>query len=44
MPDEDSGYSAPGGYERSDGRGIDRAVDMCVGEVERDQAGSAGRR
>ena len=23
------------GYQRSDGRGIDRAVDMCVGEVER---------
>ena len=35
-PDEDYGYRAPGGYERADGRGIDRAVDMCVGEVERD--------
>lgn len=23
------------GYQRSDGHGIDRAVDMCVGEVER---------
>jgi len=31
-------YPQPGGdygYQRSDGRGIDRAVDMCVGEVER---------
>jgi hypothetical protein len=34
-PDEDYGYRTPGGYERSDSRGIDRAVDMCVGEVER---------
>jgi hypothetical protein len=25
------------GYQRPDGRGIDRAVDMCVGEVERSQ-------
>ena len=31
-------YPQPGadyGYQRSDSRGIDRAVDMCVGEVER---------
>jgi hypothetical protein len=34
-PDEDTGYRTPGQYERSDSRGIDRAVDMCVGEVER---------
>ncbi len=34
-PDEDYGYRTPGEYERSDSRGIDRAVDMCVGEVER---------
>src|SRR5688572_16153246 len=34
-PDEDAGYRTPGQYERSDSRGIDRAVDMCVGEVER---------
>ena len=34
-PDEDYGYRTPGGYERADSRGIDRAVDMCVGEVER---------
>ena len=33
--DGDYGYRTPGGYERSDSRGIDRAVDMCVGEVER---------
>ena len=32
---DDFGYRTPGGYDRSDGRGIDRAVDMCVGEVER---------
>jgi hypothetical protein len=38
--DDDNGYR--GDYERSDGRGIDRAVDMCVGEVERgsDRVGS----
>jgi len=34
-PGEDYGYRAPGDYDRSDSRGIDRAVDMCVGEVER---------
>ena len=32
---DDYGYRTPGAYERNDGRGIDRAVDMCVGEVER---------
>ena len=35
IPDEDAGYRTPGQYERADSRGIDRAVDMCVGEVER---------
>jgi len=35
-PEGDYGYRTPGAYERADGRGIDRAVDMCVGEVERD--------
>ena len=34
---DDYGYRTPGAYERNDGRGIDRAVDMCVGEVERGQ-------
>jgi len=34
-PSEDYGYQAPGGYQRSDSRGIDRAVDMCVAEIER---------
>jgi hypothetical protein len=33
--DEGYGYRTPGGYDRFDSRGIDRAVDMCVGEVER---------
>jgi hypothetical protein len=33
--DDDYGYRQPGEYQRTDGRGIDRAVDMCVGEVER---------
>jgi hypothetical protein len=37
-PNDDYGYRTPGGYERSDSRGIDRAVDMCVDEVERGQA------
>jgi len=36
-PGEDYGYRTPGEYERSDSRGIDRAVDMCVGEVERSE-------
>lgn len=37
LPRSDDGYRyrTPGGYERSDGRGMDRAVDMCVDEVER---------
>jgi hypothetical protein len=35
LPDEEYGYRAPRDYERSDSRGIDRAVDICVGEVER---------
>jgi hypothetical protein len=34
-PDDDYGYRTPGDYGRADSRGIDRAVDMCVGEVER---------
>lgn len=34
-PDQDYGYRTPGDYQRSDSRGIDRAVDMCIGEVER---------
>jgi hypothetical protein len=40
--DRDAGYQTPGDYQRTDGRGIDRAVDMCVGEVERgsDRVGS----
>jgi hypothetical protein len=41
-PQQNDDYGYQGGYERSDGRGIDRAVDMCVGEVERgsDRVGS----
>lgn len=35
LPNEDAGYRTPAPYERSDSRGIDRAVDICVGEVER---------
>ena len=35
VPNEDYGYRTPGGYRGADSRGIDRAVDMCVGEVER---------
>ena len=36
-PDDDGyGYRAPGSYDRSDGRGIDSAVDICVSEAERD--------
>src|SRR5690606_17915275 len=35
-PDDDGyGYRAPGSYDRSDGRGIDSAVDICVSEAER---------
>ena len=43
-PGEDYGYRTPGGYERSDSRGIDRAVDMCVGEVERALRQAQGER
>ena len=41
-PDEDYGYRTPGDYERSDSRGIDNAVDICVSEAERgsDRVGS----
>lgn len=34
-PNDDYGYRTNGGYEPNDSRGIDRAVDMCVDEVER---------
>lgn len=43
-PGEDYGYRTPGDYERSDSRGIDRAVDMCVGEVERALRQAQGER
>jgi len=34
-PDEDgTRYRTPGDYERSESRGMDRAVDMCVAELE----------
>ena len=34
-PDEgDARYRTPGDYDRSESRGLDRAVDMCVAEVE----------
>jgi hypothetical protein len=33
-PDSDARYRTPGSYERSDSRGMDRAADMCVAEVE----------
>ena len=41
-PDEDYGYRTPDRYDRADGRGMDRAVDMCVDEVEqgRERVGS----
>lgn len=32
--DDDVRYRTPGDYERSESRGLDRAVDMCVAEVE----------
>lgn len=39
---DDYGYRTPGDYERRDSRGIDNAVDICVGEAERgsDRVGS----
>ena len=42
LPDDNSGYRTQGDYDRGDSRGIGRAVDMCVGEVERgaDRVGS----
>jgi len=34
-PDDDGArYRTPGDYERAESRGLDRAVDMCVAEVE----------
>lgn len=33
-PDDNPNYRTPGQYGRSESRGMDRAVDMCVGEVE----------
>jgi|SRR5690606_26643360 len=34
-PEDDYRYRTSGGYERSDSRGIDNAVDICVAEAER---------
>ena len=42
LPDDDAGYRTQGDYQGNDGRGIDRAVDICVGEVERGEVGRVG--
>jgi hypothetical protein len=34
---DENRYRTPGAYERGTSTGIDRAVDMCLGEVERNQ-------
>jgi hypothetical protein len=39
--DDEYRYRTPGTYDRSESRGIDRAVDMCVAEVE-ERSGRVG--
>ncbi|HYD25894.1 MAG TPA: hypothetical protein VEB68_13975 [Croceibacterium sp.] len=35
LPDDGAGYQTPGQYDRNRSQGMDRAVDMCVDEIER---------